>query len=1030
MKKFRPLVLFVSLWLFLPGISQQTAFYDDPEALYRRAEDLFEKEKYGPAGTLFDKVISLIPDEGSTLKSGAEYHKAICSYYMFHGDAGYQLLEYAETHPSDPGINEVYFYLGADAFRNRRYSSALKYFGEVKAPALPSGKRDEYFFKTGYAAFRMDKMGEARTNFRSVRDKKGKYGAPATYYSAHISYSEGMYQQALEDFSDLSDSPVFGQIVPYYIFQILFFQEKYAEVVTYGENLVETSTEKRTPEILRIMGESYYRMGNYVNAADYLGDFMESRSSAAGRTDHYQLGFALYKTQAYNKAIEHFQEVTGREDTLAQYAYYYLADCYLKTDRKKFALNAFLSAYKLPFDVEIKEDALFHHAQLAYELSFDPYSEAVRALRQYLAEYPNSSRNDEAYEFLYNIALATRNYKDALDALDNIRSKDTEHRKNYQKILYYRGIELFNQADFEEAVSHLKRSSEMDADKKIAAKSLFWIGEAFYRQGNYWSAEKYLTDFQQSPSSFGMPEYYLAYYDLGYIYYKKQEYGNSIIEFRKFAESDPGYPDLIADAGIRIADAYYVLRKYDNAIHWYDKAIATDRGETDYALFQKAISLGVLQRNEEKITTLNALISRYPRSPRITDALYELGNTYLITSRNEMALRSFKEITNDYPQSSNVGKAMLKTGLIYYNGGQNDLAIATFKKVVDRFPATPESKEALVSIRNIYVELNRVDEFFTYVQDLSFANITRAEQDSITFVAAENQYLQGTCEEAVPAFKNYLEKYPDGAYTSHANYYIGECHLRSDRNSDALDVFEKVIAGPRSKYTENALLKSARIAFRQGEYKDAFGYFYELEQLAEKASNLEEARYGQMKCNYLLKKYEVAASSASELLKAPKISDDRKIDALMIRAKSYIALNEPGQASEDFRGIIDTKYGPYAAEAKYNLAGISYIQGDLAEAEKQVFELINQYAAFDYWVASGFILLADIYVQTGNTYQARQTLESIIANHEGPELKEVASQKLQAVKEMEAQNSGQEQIKKDTVPEEGVNITIEGNDKN
>ncbi|MEZ5148582.1 MAG: hypothetical protein R2759_16305 [Bacteroidales bacterium] len=43
------------------------------------------------------------------------------------------------------------------------------------------------------------------------------------------------------------------------------------------------------------------------------------------------------------------QRATGQNDTLAQYAYYYLGAAYLKTDQKQFAANAFNSSYKIPF---------------------------------------------------------------------------------------------------------------------------------------------------------------------------------------------------------------------------------------------------------------------------------------------------------------------------------------------------------------------------------------------------------------------------------------------------------------------------------------------------------------------------------------------------------------------------------------------------------------------------------------------------------------------------------------------------------
>jgi hypothetical protein len=71
-------------------------------------------------------------------------------------------------------------------------------------------------------------------------------------------------------------------------------------------------------------------------------------------------------------------------------------------------------------------------------------------------------------------------------------------------------------------------------------------------------------------------------------------------------------------------------------------------------------------------------------------------------------------------------------------------------------------------------------------------------------------------------------------------------------------------------------------------------------------------------------------------------------------------------------------------------------------AEKEVFDLINNIPSYDYWIAKAFILLADVYVQTDNTFQAKHTLQSIIDNYDGDdELKDVARQKLREIAEME-----------------------------
>ena len=53
---------------------------------------------------------------------------------------------------------------------------------------------------------------------------------------------------------------------------------------------------------------------------------------------------------------------------------------------------------------------------------------------------------------------------------------------------------------------------------------------------------------------------------------------------------------------------------------------------------------------------------------------------------------------------------------------------------------------------------------------------------------------------------------------------------------------------------------------------------------------------------------------------------------------------------------------------------------------------------FDYWYGRMFILLAENYIQSGESFQAKATLESIVENTPNAEIKSMAQAKLQNLK--------------------------------
>ncbi len=77
-------------------------------------------------------------------------------------------------------------------------------------------------------------------------------------------------------------------------------------------------------------------------------------------------------------------------------------------------------------------------------------------------------------------------------------------------------------------------------------------------------------------------------------------------------------------------------------------------------------------------------------------------------------------------------------------------------------------------------------------------------------------------------------------------------------------------------------------------------------------------------------------------------------------------------------------------------------------SEQTIFKLAQRTPSYDYWVAKGFILSADNYLQMDNSFQAKATLQSIIDNSESQELIAVAQEKLNKIKQIEALNKKRE----------------------
>lgn len=985
-KSVRVIVVIMLSMFFYATIAQESVHHTHPDRYLREGIDLFQKGNYSSAQQQFQLAVKYASINELHLKGEAEFYVALCAVELFNDDAEYLMRTFINNYPDNHKVNVGLFELAKLRYRERKYLDAIYWFGQANRNGLDADQKAEYLFKLGYSQFMEGHFDQASRAFFEIKDTKNNYSSPATYYYSHIAYDQKNYATALKGMEKLSNDETFSSLVPYYIAQIYYLQRQFNKVIEYAPPILESATARRAPEIARLIGESYYRLRQYEKAVPYIEQFID-KTKLLTREDIYLVGFIYYRNFRFEDAVKYLERVPTDEDTLSQNTYYHLADCYLKLNQKAKARQAFSMASKTDFDLSIKEDALFNFAKITYETLYNPFNEAIEAFRSYIDIFPNSPRVDEAYNYLVLAYTNTKNYREALESLDKITSKDASIRRAYQRVAFFRGIELFQNLNFQEAIDKFTLSlSYPESSEKLMALSLYWRAESNYRLDAFQAAADDYDQFLLSPGAFGLSEYPMAHYNLGYAHFKLKNYDDAIVWFRKYTTMSSKSKDMfLGDAFNRIADAYYIQRRYWVAMDYYENAINTNTIDVDYALLQRGIAFGLVERPLKKIEELQSLISRYPQSNYTDDALFELAETYFAEGQTMEAIKYYGKIQQDFPGSSYFVRALVQLGIAAYNAEDSDNAMRHYKRVVEEFPSSAEAKNALIGIRNIYVDKGNVDEYFSYASRLgSLGSVSMAEKDSLSYISAEKLYMSGDCDKAIVNLSKYLDDYPRGNFVLNAQFYMADCHHRSGRLDKALDSYNQVIQRQKNPFTEQTLLAVSNIYMQQKKYADAFEAYKLLEVLADLKSSLLDARTGMMRTAKYLQRNSEVVDAANKVLITDKLPAEIEREARFVKAISLQSLGRGDEAFDEFARVSVNLSSPEGAESKFRMAKIYFDAGNLDKAETEVFNFAERNTPHQYWLASSFMVLADIYAMRNDFFQAKATLQSVIDGYAIP----------------------------------------------
>lgn len=970
----KKIILFISFILLnLNFYAQQSATYTNSLVDYQKALTLYNNKQYLAAQSMFDKIKDDTDNE--QLESDCSYYYANCAVRLNQQNADALIEDFVETYPTSTKRNTAFLDVADYYFDNAKYAYARKWYEKVDENSISRAERDKFSFNYGYSLYSTkDEKGAQKYLNRVVNSKE--YGSEAKYYIGFMAYEGDDYDKANEYFEQVSDEEKYKEKLSYYQADLNFKLGNFEKAIALAKEQLPKSDANEKSELSKIIGESYFNLQKYAEAIPFLKDY-KGKKGKWNNTDYYQLGYAYYKQNDFETAISEFNKIIGGNNSVAQNAYYHLGESYINLDKKQEALNAFRNASQMDFDLKIQEDAWLNYAKISYEIG-NPYQSVPQVLTSYLNKYPKTAYKEEIESLLIDSYITSKNYQEALKLLEGKNS--FENKVAFQKVAFYRGIEVYNETKYADAKRLFEKSLGEPRDAKFTARATYWKAETDYILGDYNDALVGFKQFQQQSEAASTPEFKNLDYNIAYTYFKQKSYAKSTEHFKTFIANKKEDKLRLNDAYLRLGDGYFVSSDYQNAINAYDKAIALNEIETDYAAFQKAMSYGYIGQNNSKIQELNSFIDKYTKSALRDDAMYELANSYVKSNQSSKAMAMYDRLNSEYKNSVFIPKSLLRQGLAYYNESQNEQALSKFKKVAKEYPSSEEAIQAVSTARLIYIDLGRVDEYAAWVKTLDYVNVTDADLDNTTYLAAEKQYLDNNTDNAIKQFNNYLSSFPNGIHALKSHFYIAQLYSKKALPENAQPHYEYVVNKPKSEFTEQSLVKLSETYLNASQWNKAIPLLKRLESEADYPQNITYAQSNLMNAYYQLSKYNEAEAYAEKVLASSKIDNKVKSDAQIIIARSAIKTNNETKAKSAYAEVEKIATGALAAEALFYNAYFKNKEGKYEASNTTIQKLAKDYSSYKYYSAKGLVVMAKNFYALKDAFQATYILESVINN--------------------------------------------------
>ena len=799
--------------------------------LFEKARTLFNQKNYKDALEAylqFKADFSASPDAAKALQDSL-YPVAICFVQQGRfAEAVPAISEALESKPplASQQIHGLSFWLGIANLQSEDYAAARAALEKFIALFPAGAEKNPFFLRSNPAAARVP---EARMLIGTSWILEQKYREAADYYA-------GMKPTLAPEMR--------GRAVIYQLHALLQLDDNDAAMAVVDE---EFPRMEDIPQLISFqtltlqLGSSWLENGEFRKAITCLQRVwprerllkhqggrlaeLENRLKAAHTTeDSYQKILYARMISEVQRETENFKKIENFDTALR----FRLAIAYLQMKRHREAALIMASMLEdLPPD-KVTEQAAVNVVRCWSTL--EDWPETIEAAQKFTRKFPESPLLPQVHLMQAEALQASLRYEDAATAFGEIASRfpDSEYAP---RAMFFNAFSLLQAEENAEAATAFETFLTRHPKHNLADSGAYWQGMTYSFDKQFEKCRDLMDGYlKKYPEGIHRGS---AVFRKAYCSQQLEQYGTAIDELHDYLEKFPGETEN-SEARVLLGNALMNEGFVPEGIEAFERIPPTETKFYEEGIFRTAEALKLLEDSEKYRSLMQDFAKKHPRSPRVAEAIANLGWYYRQQEKPEKAREIYWQAIRDFgnePEIRSIDDLFPSLARLYRGPSES----AEYLALLDDMASEPgNQKKNTLRMRLLHAQsqaLKKSDPTRAQALLIKAGALADVRQDNpALLVDFGNALLEsGQTAKGEEMLRDTLRWNPRAMQKDRILAALGEMEMKQGNDKAALDWFnrfEKENLG--SALFAPTMLSKANLLRKRGRFAEARGVLEEV----------------------------------------------------------------------------------------------------------------------------------------------------------------------------------------------------------